>query len=120
LLICVVKNSSVRLTAFGVGAKIGAGASSGPGERMIALLSVSCFIIGGFPFQDSIDVSFSVKDPNHSERILLNQIVDADVIKLLDMPGAQTGERIIGEMLGCAHARHTQNLFDCLLNRFQK
>jgi len=67
-----------------------------------------------FFFEEVIDVAFSVQYPDHPNRALVSQVIDAHILKSLDGPGSQALESFPGKTLGRADLRRP----DDALHRF--
>jgi hypothetical protein len=53
-------------------------------------------IIDALVFQDGADVSAAVENANDGEEVVADQVIDAQLVKTLDRPGAQAGQVWIG------------------------
>ena len=49
-------------------------------------------IIDALVFQDGADVSAAVENANDGEEVVADQVIDAQLVKTLDRPGAQAGQ----------------------------
>lgn len=57
---------------------------------------------------------------NHSEHIILNDVVDSHVVEPLHCPGAQAGEDGIAELIRRSHLRHPAEVFNGVVNRIDE
>ena len=72
------------------------------------------------PLEDLVDAPFPLQHANHSEHIILNDVVDSHVLETLHCPGAQPGENGIAELFRRSHLRHPAEIFNGVVNRIDE
>ena len=73
-----------------------------------------------FPLEYFADVSLTVQNADHTEHIILHDVVDLHLLETLNRPSAQPGEDRITELFRRSHFRHPTDGFNGAIHRIDK